>query len=313
MDCLAGYHGAAVVLDPRTGAVLALASQPSFDPEHIAQEWGNVYQDAASPLLNRAVQGLYPPGSILKLLTMASALSQKPDLATRLYNCSGTAYGIRCSEPHGELDLVTALAVSCNTVFAELGVELGNGILAQQAKRIWFNRSIPFELPLAVSLFSSGQADDNETAQRAIGQGQIVVTPMQMALLTAAIAGEGVIWQPYLVQERHLAGRVFVQTKPRKLASFISPAVATALTEAMIEVSERGTGTGMFLPGVKVAGKTGTAENPHGAPHAWYVGFAPADNPRVVVTVLVENAGSGAAAALPLARQLLGLALEEVS
>lgn len=317
MRYLAGRRGAAVVLDPRSGAVLALASQPSFDPVHLAAKWENVRQDSAAPLLNRATQGLYPPGSTLKLVTLAAALTRRTDLVNKVYHCSGKlalpGYTIHCSQPHGELDLASALSVSCNVTFAQLGIELGNGSLAKQAERARFNRNIPFELPLGVSSFPPGKAGEGETAQRAIGQGQVLATPMQMALVTAGIAGGGVIWRPYLVQERHLGGRIIARTRPEKLAQFVSPEVAAAITNIMTEVTKRGTGTGAALSGVEVAGKTGTAENPHGAPHAWYVGFAPADKPKVAVAVVVENAGSGAAAALPLARRLLELALKEVS
>jgi peptidoglycan glycosyltransferase len=317
MQFLAGRRGAAVVLDPRSGAILVLASQPSFDPTELAGQWEHIRQDAAAPLLNRATRGLYPPGSTLKLVTLATALSERTDLAATTYNCPGrlalATQTVHCSEPHGELDLTRALATSCNVIFAQLGIGLGNRLLAQQAEKACFNNSIPFELPLQISLYPPGPADDGETALRALGQGQVLATPLQMALVTAGIAGKGIIWRPYLVQERHLGGRTVARVRPQKLSEFILPEVAETLTEAMIEVTTHGTGTGAALAGVEVAGKTGTAENVHGAPHAWYVGFAPADNPKIVVTVLVENAGSGAEAALPLARRLLELALEEVN
>ena len=152
--------------------------------------------------------------------------------------------------------------MSCNVTFAQLGIELGNGSLAKQAERARFNRNIPLELPLGVSSFPPGKAGEGETAQRAIGQGQVLATPMQMALVTAGIAGGGVIWRPYLVQERHLGGRIIARTQPDKLAQFVSPEVAAAITNIMTEVTKRGTGTGAALSGVEVAGKTGTAETP---------------------------------------------------
>lgn len=317
MRQLAGHRGAAVVLDPRTGAVLALASQPSFDPARLSEEWDNVREDKAAPLLNRATQGLYPPGSTSKLVTLATVLTQRPDLLNKTCECSGTlvlpGYTVNCPRAHGELDLASALAVSCNVTFAQLGLQLGNDSMAKQAGRAKFSSSIPFDLPIEGSSFPAGKAGDGETAQRAIGQGQILATPMQMALVTAGVANDGVIMRPYLVQERHLGGRVVALTKSEKLSQFVSPEVAAAITAMMVEVTAHGTGSGAALKGVQVAGKTGTAENPHGAPHAWYVGFAPADKPRAVVAVVVENAGSGAAAALPIARRLLELALKEVS
>ncbi|NLG85800.1 MAG: hypothetical protein GX489_01035 [Firmicutes bacterium] len=317
MRLLAGRRGAAIVLDPRTGAVLALASQPSFEPSKLAKQWESISHDKAAPLLNRATQGLYPPGSTLKVVTLAAVLSQRPELAANNYHCPGQltlpGYTVHCSQAHGELDLASALAVSCNVTFSQLGLKLGNNALAKQAERAFFNNDIPFELPTAKSSWPQQNVGDGETAQRAIGQGQVLTTPLQMALVTAGIANGGMIYQPYLVQERRLGGRISARTKPQKMAEFVSPKVAAAITDMMIEVTKHGTGRGAALSEIKVAGKTGTAENPHGAPHAWYIGFAPAEKPRVVVAVIVENAGSGAAAALPLARTLLQLALKEVS
>ena len=199
MRYLAGRRGAAVVLDPRSGAVLALASQPSFDPVHLAAKWENVRQDSAAPLLNRATQGLYPPGSTLKLVTLAAALTRRTDLVNKVYHCSGKlalpGYTIHCSQPHGELDLASALSVSCNVTFAQLGIELGNGSLAKQAERARFNRNIPFELPLGVSSFPPGKAGEGETAQRAIGQGQVLATDVYKRQILYRLDRSSAFWQ----------------------------------------------------------------------------------------------------------------------
>ncbi len=317
MQLLAGRRGAAVVLDPRSGAVLALASQPSFEPEKLSDQWESISQDKAAPLLNRATQGLYPPGSTLKLVTLAAALTQRPDLLTKSYSCSGEltlpGYTIHCPRAHGELDLTSAFAVSCNVTFAQIGLELGNSTIAKQAEQAGFNSTIPFDLPVERSSFPLGKAGDGETAQRSIGQGQVLASPLQMALVVSGIANNGVVLRPYLVQERRIGGRTISRTQSAQMGEFVLPKVAAATAEMMAEVTKRGTGKGAALSGVQVAGKTGTAENPHGAPHGWYVGFAPAKEPRVVVAVVIENGGSGATAALPLARRLLELALKEVS
>lgn len=315
MRLLAGKKGAAVVLEP-SGAVLALASQPSFNPSTVADKWAEVSQDKSAPLLNRATQGLYPPGSTLKLLTLETALRRDPGVKDRIFHCPGKlelpGYTVHCPRAHGDIDLATALAVSCNVTFARLGLELGNAALAREAERAFFNARVDFDLPVAVSSFPRGQTGEGEIAQRAIGQGQVLVTPLAMALLTAGIATGGTIMRPYLVKEHRLGGRVLDWVIPEKMSEFTPPAVAAVITEMMVKATEAGTARAAALPGVKVAGKTGTAENPLGAPHAWYVGFAPASAPRVVVAVVVENGGSGAAAAAPIARELLDMALEEV-
>ncbi|MDK2784211.1 MAG: penicillin-binding protein [Bacillota bacterium] len=316
MRLLAGKKGAAVVLDPRTGAVLALASQPSFDPATVSRDWEEISRDEAAPLLNRATQGLYPPGSTFKLVTAAAALSRNPDVLTRRYFCPGelklTGYTVHCLRAHGTLDLARALAVSCNVTFARLGLEIGNGALAAQAEQAGFNAGLPFDLPVAVSSFPRGRPGKGETAQRAIGQGEVLATPLELALLAAGIANGGVIMRPYLVQERRLGAWTVGKTVPERLEVAMSPGVAKTLTELMVEVTEHGTGQAAQLPGMKVAGKTGTAENPHGKPHAWYVGFAPAGAPRVAVAVVVENGGSGGTVAAPIARELFETALEVV-
>ncbi|MDI3522526.1 MAG: penicillin-binding protein [Bacillota bacterium] len=316
MRLLAGKKGAAVVLDPRSGAVLALASRPAFDPASVAQEWEKISKDEDAPLLNRATQGLYPPGSTLKLLTLATVLSRQPAAGEQRYNCPGKlvlpGYTVHCPRAHGDVDLAQALAVSCNVTFAKLGLAAGNPALAEEAEKAGFNKAVPFDLPTAVSSFPRGRPGAGETAQRAIGQGEVLATPLTMALLTAGIANGGSIMRPYLVQERRLGALVVDDTVPQKLSTFVTPDTAAAITRLMVGVTQHGTGRSAALPGVAVAGKTGTAENPHGAPHAWFVGFAPAEAPRVVVAVIVENGGSGGGAAAPIARRLLQTALEVV-
>lgn len=316
MRLLAGKKGATVVLDPRTGAVLALASQPSFDPATVGRDWAEISRDEAAPLLNRATQGLYPPGSTFKLLTAAAVLSRNPEVLTRRYVCPGElklpGYTVHCPRAHGTLDFAQALAVSCNVTFARLGLEIGNGGLAAQAEQAGFNAGVPFDLPVAVSSFPRGKQGEGETAQRAIGQGEVLATPLELALVAAGIANGGVIMRPYLVQERRLGAWTVAQTEPERQRVAMSATVAETLTDFMVAVTEHGTGQAAALPGVKVAGKTGTAENPHGKPHAWYVGFAPADAPRVAVAVVVENGGSGGTVAAPIARELFETALKVV-
>ena len=316
MRLLAGRRGAVVVLDPKSGAVLALATQPSFDPAILERDWSKVSQDRAAPLLNRATQGLYPPGSTLKLVTLLAALTADQGTLERTYSCYGElklpGYMVRCPEAHGELSLSRALAVSCNVTFATLGLELGNKAMAVQAEKAGFNSVPQFDLPVTASSFPRGDPGPGETAQRAIGQGQALTTPLTMAMLTAGLANGGVIMRPYLVSERRLAGRVVARTQPVQMSTLTTPEIAATVLPMLVEVTRKGTGRLAAISGLEVAGKTGSAENPHGPPHAWYVGFAPAEQPRVAVAVVVENSGSGGAVAAPIAANLIATALKEV-
>lgn len=314
MELLDGRRGAIVVMDPRTGNILALASAPSFNPERIEEEWSALNQSREAPLLNRALDGLYPPGSVAKLFTAAAALNIKPEFAGKKYFCPGylviEGRRLGCSRPHGWVNLKEALQYSCNVAVGSLAQELGGRELSRAAPNFGFNRQIPFDLPTATSSFPRGDLAANALAEAAIGQGKVLVTPLHIALLTAAIANGGAMVEPRLIAAvRDSRGRVVpLRREHRWLAPMPEP-VARFLVEAMVAVVERGTGRRASLPNVEVAGKTGTAENPHGAPHAWFTGFAPASSPQVVVTVVLENAGSGGEAAAPVAQKLLAAAL----
>jgi peptidoglycan glycosyltransferase len=324
-DALAGHRGAVVALDPRTGAILTLVTQPSYDPSlltthnttQIQAAWRRLQANADGPLLDRALNQTYPPGSTFKVVTTAAALSSGrftpdsrlpaphqlalPQTTHKLSNFQGETCG-----SGGSISLSDALRISCNTAYGALGLRLGAETIRKQAEAFGFGQSLSIPLPVAASRFPS-DIPAPEVAFSAIGQYGDAVTPMQMAMVAAGIANGGVVMKPYLVA-RTLAPDLSVlsRTSPTELSRAVTPRVADELTTMMERVVTSGTGTAAQVPGVTVAGKTGTAENVPGKPtHAWFICFAPAQNPQVAVAVIVENGGVGGTAAAPIAQRVL--------
>ena len=316
---LSPYTGAAVVLNPQTGEILALVSTPSFDPnqQSLESQWDKTSTDPGRPLLDRATQGLYPPGSTMKIVTASIGLAKDPGLPEETYDCTGeiTIQGrvLHCWGVHGVVDLDSALAVSCDTYFAHLGLSIGAQDFTKGLESFGWGDPLTFDLPVSqVPLYQESLQDPNGLADSAIGQGRILATPLYMALVAGAIGNGGVMMQPYLVQQIRDPDRGVVWTaKPRVLRRVTSPQVADQVKQAMVGVVNSGTGTVAYIPGLEVAGKTGSAENPGGAPHSWFVAFAPASNPQVAVCVMVEHGGEGSQVAAPIARQLIQLALTQ--
>jgi penicillin-binding protein A len=335
-NALKGRKGAVVAVEPSTGAILALVSSPSYDPNPLSSHnrttiedtWKKLLADPDQPMLDRALDETYPPGSTFKLITAAAALStgdytpqtQIPAPATLPYPNSSLSLknfaGESCSSS-GQTTLIEALTISCNTAFGALGETLGQDALRKQAEAFGFDS--PFNVPMktASSVFPTG-LDDAQTIQSAIGQYNVRTTPLQMAMVAAAIANGGVLMKPYLVQDLVAPNVVPIDTtQPTKVRQAVSPEVAAELTQMMKSVVQHGTGTTVQIPGVEVAGKTGTAENaPGNPPHAWFVAFAPAAQPKIAVSVVVENGGgvndaTGATVAGPIAKAVLQAALKE--
>ena len=307
--------GAVVALDPRTGAVLAMSSVPSYDPNRLAthdldaeqRAWRQLSTRASEPMTNRATQLTYPPGSTFKLVTAAAALSSGrftprslvpggsaldlPQTSVDLVNESGGSCGA------DRISLAEALRISCNVSFGWLGLQLGSDALREQAQRFGIGEDYLDDVPTARSVFPA-DPDEPQTALSAIGQFDVATTPLQMAMVTAGIANGGAVMRPYLVDEvRSPELDVLSTTSPEQLHQAVRPAVAAQLTAMMAEVVRTGTGTPAQIPGVAVAGKTGTAQSAPGRPpYAWFVSFAPADDPQVAVAVLVEDANVARAA-----------------
>lgn len=301
--------GAIVAIEPSTGRVLAMVSKPGYNPQLLEAEWQRLSMDPASPLLNRAAQGLYPPGSAFKVITAAGILKQSPESINRIFNAPGYVVvegrRIEDQQAKGNINFTQALALSSNYVFATLGIEMGPENLAGMAKSFLINSKLPFDLEVSTGRFPLPQSK-LELAEAAIGQGRILTTPLHMALTAAAIANKGTIMTPRLVDKiRSPGGSVVWQSEPKVLAKTVQEDTASLIRDMMVAAVERGTGVRASIAGVTVAGKTGTAENPHGIPHAWFIGFAPANNPQVAVAVIIENGGTGGREAAPLARDIM--------
>lgn len=312
-EALGDYKGAVVVMEPDTGKILAMVSKPDFDPNTIANDWESITADANSSILvNRATQGQYPPGSIFKIITSLAYWQQNNTLSNFHINCTGEVehggYTIHCykNSTHGEEDFATAFAKSCNTAFAEIGVSLDKKQYTETVEALLFNKDLPLEISYRQSQFTlDSSSGDALTMQTAIGQGNTLVTPLHMAMITSAIANGGNMMTPYFVEriETYNGGTVKEYT-PKSYAKVMTAQEAEILTELMTGVVENGTATKLAGRGYTAAGKTGTAE--HGdvsvtTPHSWFVGFSNVEDPDLVVCVVAEEAGAGSEVAVPIA------------
>lgn len=329
---LSGKVGSVTAIDPSTGAILALASSPSFDPNKLASHnlasvqkyYEQLEKDPEKPMLNRPLVQTPPPGSTFKLVTTAAALEsgdytansklpgpqsfKLPGSDNRIRNWNGQA----CGSGQGNLvSLEQALAISCNSAFAYLGAQLGNQALATQAAKFGFENSFSVPMQAATSRYPN-DLDPAQTAMSAIGQFDVTATTLQMAMVGAAIGNNGITMNPYLV--KNILGpdlQIMSTTNPSQHARALSQANAASEMDMMVGVVNSGTGSNAQIPGVQVGGKTGTAETGRGRPAvAWFVAVAPAQSPRVAVAVSIENAGgasevSGNGLAAPIARSVI--------
>jgi penicillin-binding protein A len=337
-QALGGLQGGVAALDPRTGEVLAMYSNPTFDVNRLASHdedevraaWEELIDDPQRPLLSRASQEVFPPGSSFKVVTAAGALESgigpntafpnPPELdLPQTDNTLQNFGGDHCLGGASQVTLAQALQVSCNVTFGEIGLEIGAERLVDQAHRFGFSQDIEFDVPFAEGQIPPASAFDQDlpgVAYSAIGQQSVGANPLAMAMTVAAIGNRGMLMRPRLVREiRDPSGRVVNAYSPEELGPALSARNAAELTAMMVSVVQAGTGTGAQIPGVAVAGKTGTAQHPNGDPHAWFVCFAPADNPQIAVAVVVLNGGSlgseatGGAVAAPIAKAVVEAAL----
>ncbi len=311
---LGSKRGAIVVLRPGTGEILAMVSKPNFDPSTIQNNWDSLINDKNSPLLSRASEGLYAPGSIFKLVVASAIL--KNGLQDNEIECTGQVdvdgYIIKDSDgkAHGKITLAEALKHSCNSYFIKQGLSLGNSVLLSEASKFRFNKSIQSDMRIATSIFPNNTAK-KKVAEESIGQGEVLMTPIHAAMMAAAIANKGAMMQPYAVSSvTNSEGRIIKEYKPKLLGQVIDVKTAEMLRDMMVDVVKSGTGTNAKVSKVTVAGKTGTAEvGTDKKSHAWFVGFAPSDDPQVAIAVLVENGGGGGSTAAPIASRVLKKAL----
>lgn len=331
-------RGSVVVLDPSTGAVLAMYTNPSYDPNPLASHdgatvtnaWKAYQADSGNPMLARAYRRSYAPGSTFKVVTASAVLDHQPSLATKSYpqvtqiglpNTTHTLHNFADESCGGQLPEL--LTVSCDTGFAQLGLDLGAQSLSAEADAFGFNQTPPLDLPALASSFPPASAFAHDLpglAFSAIGQQNVSATALQMALVAAGIANHGVIVGPHVMAEvRDSQGRLVRSWKPAPWVTATSPQTASAVTSMMESVasSPNGTATGVFnIPGVQVAAKTGTAEtNTNGGENNWMIAFAPAQSPKVAVAVVVPSQPglgvntTGAAVAGPIANTVLSAAL----
>ncbi|WP_068920485.1 peptidoglycan D,D-transpeptidase FtsI family protein [Planobispora rosea] len=331
--------GALVAIDPRSGAILAMVSIPTYDPNLFApadkaavnKAYAKLEKDKDQPLVNRAIARTYPPGSTFKVVTMAAYLESDdslgpqsqvdapqvldlPNTTADLPNYGGAACGA------GRVTLSFSLEKSCNTPFGKIGIDLGYETMKEQAAKFGIGPDLePLRIPMGVSPSSIGPEEDKAAlAQASIGQRSNQMTPLQMAMVAAGIANDGVVMKPYLVKRVTDAEGTEIQGEDREeLSTAMSPESAAKLQEMMVNVVELGTAGAAKIPGVKVGGKTGTAETAEGrAPHAWFISFAPADDPQIAVALIVESGSagddaSGGQTAAPIAKSVMEAVLNK--
>jgi len=334
---LGNQRGAVVALDPKTGAILAMVSHPQYDPNQLSQHdqaavikaWTTINADPTRPMVNRAISGnLYPPGSVFKIVTASAALEGKvvdeqsqipapPVMDLPQTNVGLPNYDRKPCGPNGATTLQHALEISCNTAFGYLGVQLGADALRSQAAKFGFGQTLRIPTRVEPSTVPA-QLSPPQAAQSAIGQYDVRVTPLQVAMVSAAIANHGVVMRPYLVRDVLGSNLESLETHQAvQLSVAVSDATASTLTRMLVSVVDNGTGRPAKIDGIAVAGKTGTAQQGNGqAPHAWFTSFAPANDPKVAVAVVVEdggNAGSEAAGGLlggPVAKAVMEAVLK---
>jgi penicillin-binding protein 2 len=320
-------RGAAVAIDPRDGGILGLVSRPAFDPNEFSvgisrDRWHELTSGGENPLLDRAIQGVYPPGSTFKVVTMLAALrAGVAEPETRLNPCPGHYYfGNRTfmcwkHEGHGSLDFVGALQHSCDVYFYQIGPKLGLDRLEETAHDLGLGNRTGIDLPQEKrGLVPTKSWYDKRWGAKgwrpglmlnlAIGQGELLVTPLQLAMMLSEVAMNGLAIQPHVVKEVRGVGVSSREREPRprlRLDDRIWDAVHAGLSAAV----EAGTGTAARVPGIHVAGKTGTAQNPHGEDHALFVCYAPAEQPTIALAFVIENGGHGGSACAPRAGQVL--------
>ncbi|MCR4890647.1 MAG: penicillin-binding protein 2 [Lachnospiraceae bacterium] len=313
---LGKYQGAAIAMEAKTGKILALVSKPDFDPNKIDEEWDTINADSdSSALVNRAFQGLYPPGSTFKIVTLLEYLRENPDNYTDYrYDCKGKmsydGVSVVCyhGSVHGSVDLYESFEKSCNCSFANMGTLINVDRFKRTAEGLLFNGELPLDLAYSKSSFVlSNESDSEELLQTAIGQGNTLVTPIHMAMITAAAANDGNLMVPYEIDHRsNYKGSLIEQYYPSSYGRIMTKEEATLEREFMERVVEKGTGKKLRGLSYTAAGKTGSAEygTVKGNSHAWFTGYSNVEDPELVVTVILEGAGSGGDYAVPMARKI---------
>ncbi|MEH2942125.1 penicillin-binding transpeptidase domain-containing protein [Lachnospiraceae bacterium KK002] len=317
-QALGSNRGAIVVLEPATGKILAMVSRPDFDPNTIEAEWDSIIADTEddnSVLVNRVTQGLYPPGSTFKILTTLEYLREHENYQDYSYECTGSISmentEIHCYNHavHGTENLETSFAKSCNTSYANIGLGLDKKAFQQLCDSMLFQKNLPISYPFNKSSFVLKEdSSTDEVTQTAIGQGKTLVTPIHMAMITSAIANQGILMRPYVIDRtENYKGITVKEYKPSRYGALISEEEAAKLQEFMALVVQEGTGSKLSGQSYQAAGKTGSAEfsSNKSESHAWFTGYASAEGKETIaVTVIVEKGGAGSSTAVPIAKQV---------
>lgn len=310
------YQGAIIVTEPATGKVLAMVSKPDFNPEQIADIWDELIQnEESSNLLNRVTQGLYPPGSTFKIVTALEYIKENPSSYQNYsYNCTGSIKRgedrIQCyhGTVHGAVGFERSFAKSCNTSFANIGLSLNRKSFGRTLEQLLFNQKLPVDFNYSISRIDvSEETSDSDIMQVSIGQGATSITPLQLNMITCAIANDGILMNPYIVDYvQNSAGNQVKTFSPSSYGKIMEQDEAAILKEFMMDVVEEGTATRLKGLSYTAAGKTGSAEygTIKGESHAWFTGFAPAENPEICVTIIIEGAGAGGDYAVPIAKRI---------
>lgn len=322
-DALGGRRGTVIAMEPGTGKILAMVSKPAYNPNTLASQWDEMVNSDGKEaiLLNRATQGLYPPGSTFKIVTALQYMREHSNTYNNYqFECNGIFeyenFKIQCyhKTAHGTENFSQAFANSCNGAFSSLGLELDLDGLKNLSEQLLFNKEQPLSFPYSTSTYEmKSDAEDWEICQTAIGQGSTLITPMHNLLITSAIANGGVLMKPYVIDHvENAGGDVIKKFMPSNYGELMNSNEAKALKELLVQVVTEGTGSALRTDQYQAAGKTGSAEFETGKEtHAWFVGYAPAEDPKIAVCVLVEEGGSGGQTAAPIARKMFDAYLLE--
>lgn len=317
-NALGNYDGAVVVMEPSTGKILAMVSKPDYDPNTIAENWEEITAEDSteSLLLNRATQGLYPPGSTFKIFTTLEYIRENRDYSGYSFDCDGDFSEdgtiIHCynNDVHGEEDLLSSFANSCNSSYANLGLTLDTDSFQKTCNSLLFNQKLPYANGSSQSSFKLDKNTSvSDIMETSIGQGETLVTPLHMLLVVSAIANDGVLMKPYLIDHtENYLGDVVKEYEPSEYGTLLEKEEAQTMQEFMKTVVTSGTGKKLNGQSYTAAGKTGSAEfsDSDDSSHAWFVGYAHReDKTDIAVAVIVEGAGSGSSYAVPIAKQVL--------
>lgn len=322
-DALGEREGAVVAIEPSTGKVLAMVSKPDYDPNSLVDNYQDIISDENSKvLLNQSTQGLFVPGSIFKIVTSLAYLRSGGDPDNYSYYCDGSislnsddgdSY-IKCygGEEHGQVNLLESFAESCNSSFANLGLSISVDKMNEVANSLLFNQALPTKFTTAKSQFGLSSTDSQwQIGATAIGQGNTTISPIHAAMIVSAIANGGTLMEPYVIDEvQNTEGNAVEKYNPESYGTLVSSSEASRMTEMMKAVVSEGTGYKLADKSYSVAGKTGTAEVVGRGNNAWFVGFAPADDPKIAICVLVEDAGTASSEAVPIAGEILDAYLD---